>query len=64
MTTRRLFYTAVTRAKLGVILVGTRDGVQHAIANTADKQRLTRLVERMNAKQLELASEAAHGRLH
>lgn len=66
MTTRRLFYTAVTRAKLGVILIGTKDGVRQAIANTADKQRLTRLVERMNVKQLELelAKEAAHETLH
>jgi exodeoxyribonuclease V alpha subunit len=66
MTTRRLFYTAITRAKRGVILVGTRDGVQHAVTNTADKQRLTRLVERMNAKQLnlDLIAEGAHGRLH
>jgi exodeoxyribonuclease V alpha subunit len=66
MTTRRLFYTAVTRAKKGVILIGTTDAVRQAIANTADKQRFTRLVDRMNVKQLELelATEAAHGRLH
>lgn len=48
--TRRLLYTAVTRAKRRVIIVGTRGAVASAVARTGDDDRLTFLTERIVRK--------------
>lgn len=50
MLNRRLFYTAVTRARKKVILIGDADGVKQAIANTQDQKRRTRLIDRISGK--------------
>jgi exodeoxyribonuclease V alpha subunit len=47
MLTRQLFYTAVTRAKKRVIVVGDEAGVQMALRTKRDEYRRTRLVERI-----------------
>jgi exodeoxyribonuclease V alpha subunit len=47
MLNRRLFYTAITRAKQGVILVGDDAGLERAIGTGFVKTRLTTLVERI-----------------
>ncbi len=44
MLTRQLFYTAITRAKEGVVIVGDRAGVERAVKNVSDVQRHTALV--------------------
>lgn len=43
MLTRRWLYTAVTRAKQGVVLVGNLVGLESALRNTLDDQRCTGL---------------------
>jgi exodeoxyribonuclease V alpha subunit len=60
MTTRRLFYTAITRARKKVTLVGTRDSVRHALANDVEKKRITRLIERARKEVEQLESEVLH----
>jgi exodeoxyribonuclease V alpha subunit len=45
MMTRRLFYTAVTRAKCLVVIVFTGNAITRCISNTSDIKRNTRLVE-------------------
>lgn len=47
MLTRRLFYTAITRAKERVVIVGERDAIEHAVTNVESIQRLTTLRERI-----------------
>jgi exodeoxyribonuclease V alpha subunit len=47
MLTRQLLYTAITRAKRGVVLVGDRLGIERAVANESDSKRNTGLVERL-----------------
>lgn len=47
MLTRRLLYTAITRAKDGVVLVGDRDAVDWAVQNTREIARCTWLKERV-----------------
>jgi exodeoxyribonuclease V alpha subunit len=47
MLNRRLFYTAITRAKQGVIIVGDDAGLERAIGTGFVKTRLTTLVERL-----------------
>jgi exodeoxyribonuclease V alpha subunit len=43
MLSRRLIYTAITRAQTGVILVGDHDGIERASTNNDDGHRKTRL---------------------
>ncbi len=47
MLTRQLFYTAITRAKRRVFLVGDKKGLQTALRTSRDEQRKTRLVARI-----------------
>lgn len=48
MLNRRLFYTAITRAKQGVILVGDDLGLERALGTGFTKTRHTTLVERLH----------------
>jgi exodeoxyribonuclease V alpha subunit len=50
MLTRQLVYTAVTRGKAGVILVGDRKGLDAAMVKKKPPQRNTALIERMKGK--------------
>lgn len=45
MMTRRLFYTAVTRARKHVAIIFTGNALQKCISNVSDIQRNTRLIE-------------------
>ena len=47
MLTRQLFYTAITRAKKGVVLIGNRQGLVRATSDKAPPKRNTMLVERL-----------------
>lgn len=47
---RRLFYTAVTRAKRIVVIIGTREAVQYAVETQNDDTRKTMLKGRMTIK--------------
>lgn len=47
MLTRRLLYTAITRAKEGVVLIGDREGVEWAIGNAREVSRCTWLTKRV-----------------
>lgn len=47
MLVRNLFYTAVTRAKQRLILIGDPEAVKYAIRNTKGTQRLSALCERL-----------------
>lgn len=47
MLNRQLFYTAITRAKEGVILVGDPTGIAHALRQNQPPQRATTLAERL-----------------
>lgn len=47
MLTRRLLYTAITRAREGVVLVGDRDGIAWAIGNVREVARCTWLKQRI-----------------
>lgn len=47
MLTRRLLYTAITRAREGVVIVGDREGVQWAIDNAREVARCTWLKQRI-----------------
>lgn len=49
MLTRQLLYTAITRARAGVVLVGDAKGLERAVAETRDARRNTALVERLRA---------------
>ena len=48
MLQRKLIYTAVTRARSKVIIVGSRKALEYAINNTA-AERKTLLVERLSS---------------
>jgi exodeoxyribonuclease V alpha subunit len=48
--TRRLLYTALTRAKAGVVLIGDRRGLQLAVNNTKEKARKTWLKQRLQER--------------
>lgn len=50
MLTRQLFYTAVTRAKQGVVLVGNKKGISVATSSKEPPRRNTGLVERMKGE--------------
>lgn len=45
---RQLLYTAITRAKAGVVLVGDRKGLERALANRRTDERNTSLLERLD----------------
>ena len=47
MLERTLLYTAVTRARCGVVLVGDRVGLERAVKNAQSKKRNTGLAERL-----------------
>jgi exodeoxyribonuclease V alpha subunit len=47
MLSRRLFYTAVTRARKKVIIVGQPEAVEHAVSNDQEANRRTTLKERI-----------------
>ena len=47
MLTRRLIYTAVTRGKKGVILIGDPKGIERAVASNKDAKRNTSLSARV-----------------
>lgn len=49
MLTRQLFYTAITRAKKGVILIGDRKGIAVATSDRRPPKRNTSLIPRMRA---------------
>jgi exodeoxyribonuclease V alpha subunit len=49
MLTRQLFYTAITRAKKGVVLVGNKKGLAAATSAKEPPKRNTTLVQRMRA---------------
>jgi exodeoxyribonuclease V alpha subunit len=48
--TRQLVYTAITRAKKGVILVGDRKGLAHALSERKTVKRNTGLIERLRGE--------------
>lgn len=50
MLTRRLVYTAVTRAKEGVVLIGDAEGIEHAVGNAREVQRCTWLSKRIERR--------------
>jgi len=50
MLTRQLFYTAITRGKQGVILVGDTKGVRRAVGDARPPQRNTTLIERIRGE--------------
>lgn len=50
MLTRQLFYTAITRAKKGVVIVGNQKGLHAATSAKDPPRRNTSLVERMRAE--------------
>lgn len=47
MLSRQLIYTAITRAKKGVVLVGDEAGLERALKNVAPSKRNTSLTERL-----------------
>lgn len=49
MLTRRLLYTAITRAREGVVLVGDREGVDWAVGNAREVARCSWLKQRIGA---------------
>ena len=51
MWSRQLLYTAVTRAKKGVILIGDAEGLGAALLNNQPRQRRTTLVDNIAALQ-------------
>ena len=58
MLSRNLLYTAVTRAREGVVLVGDRVGLERAVKNVRDARRNTGLAERLRC----VAEAAGDGR--
>ena len=52
MLQRNLFYTAVTRAKRKVILVGTKMALQSAVQNMRTSRRFTLLTPRLREEDL------------
>ena len=49
MLSRQLLYTAITRAKKGVIIVGDEEGIEEALANDRPRERETTLRQRLEA---------------
>lgn len=64
MLTRQLFYTGITRAKQGVVLVGDRQGLRTALSGKEPPKRNTSLIEQMlelGAMEGSAAAEEAKG---
>lgn len=59
MLTRQLFYTAITRAKKGVVLVGNQQGIRAACSAKSPPKRNTTLVARMRTEAEALAAHAS-----
>ena len=57
LMTRNLLYTAVTRAKQLIILVGRRDVLEAMIENNTEKDRFTGLLEKLEGKLPEIDLE-------
>lgn len=53
MLDRSLLYTAITRAKKGVVLVGDRLGLERAVRNTGATSRNTTLAARVRGEELD-----------
>ena len=51
MLKRNLFYTAITRAKEFVLLIGETSAITNAILDTHTKQRYTLLADRLHGMQ-------------
>lgn len=49
MLTRQMLYTAITRARVGVVIVGDKAGLERAVKETKDATRNTALAERLRA---------------
>lgn len=50
MLTRQLLYTAITRGKVGVVLVGNEKGIANALAGKRDARRNTALCDRIRGE--------------
>lgn len=50
MLTRQLLYTAITRGKSGVVLVGNQRGIDNALSKKSDATRNTALCERIRGE--------------
>lgn len=50
MLTRRILYTAITRAKQRVFIYSVRDAFEYAVKNTAEYKRSTNLIQRIIEK--------------
>ena len=51
MLQRNLLYTAITRGKKLVVIVGTKKALRIAVANDKTKKRYTRLAERLRGEE-------------
>lgn len=61
MLSRALLYTAITRAKKGVVLVGDEQGLERALDNDRDARRNTTLAQRIRFFAAEAAQQQAEG---
>ena len=52
MLQRNLFYTAVTRAKKKVIIVGVKAAMERAVTNVRTSRRKTLLAERIRGEEI------------
>jgi exodeoxyribonuclease V alpha subunit len=52
MLQRNLLYTAVTRAKRRVVLVGTKRALRRAVDNVRTSRRFTLLAQRLREEEL------------
>ena len=50
MLTRQLFYTAITRGKKGVVIVGNEKGIRNALSSKRSASRNTALAERIKGE--------------
>ena len=57
MLKRNILYTAITRAKVKLIIIGQKRAIEKAVHNTKNENRLTRLGERLTRRYYELLEE-------
>lgn len=57
MLKRNILYTAITRAKVKLIIIGQKRAIEKAVHNTKNERRLTRLGERLTRRYYELLEE-------
>lgn len=57
MLRRNILYTAITRAKVKLIIIGQKRAIERAVHNTANEKRNTRLGERLVRRYYELLEE-------